>query len=181
MTTAMKHVAAISAALLFSATFADSLRSGSTAANAFSSAKGEAGGSLKAVVAALKDDDFDTLQERSAALDKVYAAISGGLEGAGEGDAAACRDYLYEVAAGIQKGFDGTWDEVELAPQPDKRLVFVEAERTIPKGTVKSSWKYERGVCRWRFYIPDGVKATVCVNGTCQRYESGEHELEIEK
>ena len=91
----------------------------------------------------------------------------------------AIKEWLYGTAAGIQKGEDGTWDDFELAPVPDKRLSFVEASRDTPKGAIKSAWKYENGKCNWRFTIPVGLKATVCVNGMCMRYEAGEHSVEI--
>lgn len=106
------------------------------------------------------------LQKENAA---IFAAI----------DPSGAKDWLYGMVAGIQKNEDGSWEDFELAPIPDKRLVFVEATRDTPKGVIKSAWRYEAGKCNWRFTIPVGLKATVCVNGMCMRYESGEYSVEI--
>ncbi len=94
-------------------------------------------------------------------------------------DPKGIRDWLYGTVAGIQPGFKGDWDDFELAPVPDKRLGFVDAAKSTAKGVIKSAWKFEGGKCNWTFTIPEGTKATVCVNGLCSRYEPGEHQLEI--
>ncbi len=161
------------------AAFGDSFRSAMATANALATATGEAGGELKKILSGIKEGDIDEGKDMEAALAKIYDALGKEAKDLPAGAAAACRDYLYEIASGIQKGYDGSWEDFELAPIPDKRLVFVEAEKTIAAGTIKSAWKYERGKCLWKFTIPPGAKATVCVNGVCQRYQSGEHQLEL--
>ena len=96
-------------------------------------------------------------------------------------DTDSLRNWLYGTAAGIQPGMRGEWDNFELSPVPDKRVSFVEATKTTANGEIRSSWKFEADKCNWSFTIPEGSKATVCVNGLCTRYEAGEHQIEIKK
>lgn len=96
-------------------------------------------------------------------------------------DQQGVRDWLYGTVAGIQPGFRGEWDNFELSPVPDKRISFVEATKDTAKGTIRSAWKFEGGKCNWSFTIPEGAKATVCVNGLCSRYVAGEYQLEIKQ
>ena len=74
--------------------------------------------------------------------------------------------WIYETAAGIQSGPSAGWDTFVLAPIPDRRIGSVDASFRSPKGEIKSAWRYEDGVCRWTYTIPDGTTATVRVNGT---------------
>jgi len=153
----------------------DTFTCGVKAVNDVAAAKGVAAGEYKKLVESLKDDDFETDAERDAARAKVYAALL-----AGEASP-ALRDYLYQIAAGIQPGYKGGWDDFELAPEPDKRLGHVEATKDVKQGTIKSAWKFVDGKCRWSFTIPAGTKATVCVNGMCTRYDAGDYTLEIKE
>ena len=93
----------------------------------------------------------------------------------------AVLDWMYGTMAGIQPGPKGGFDEmVELAPVPDPRLGFVEATYRNKNGVIRSAWRYGKdGRCIWKFSIPAGTRATVCVNGMCRPYKSGDWELEI--
>ena len=152
---------------------ADSFTCGVDAVNKAASAQVKGSDALREAVAAIKEDDFDEDSDREAAFEKVYSAL---LKGEGWSSAS---EFLYHTVAGIQPGFKGGWDDFELFPQPDKRLKYVEATKDVKGGTIKSAWKYEDGKCIWRFTIPEGTKATVCVNGMCRRYQPGEYSLEI--
>lgn len=162
---------------------ADSFKCGLEAANKFAaSAKPAAAAddNIVRAVAAVKEDDFDDDAAREAAMAAIFDALSkpGGVS---ESAAYALRDYLYSMAAGIQSGAKGGWDDFELFPQPDKRLKFVEAVKETPCGEISSAWEYKDGKCTWRFTIPEGAKATVCVNGMCKRYKPGKYTLEIKQ
>lgn len=93
----------------------------------------------------------------------------------------ALLDWMFGTMAGIQPGPRGGFDKmVELSPTPDRRTGFVEATYRNANGVIKSAWRYdEDGRCRWKFSIPEGTRATVCVNGMCRPYKSGDWELEI--
>ena len=132
---------------------------------------------LAKAVDALKEDFFDTPEEKAAALKVVQEAFAAPTK---ENEAGRIR-FLNEIAAGIQQGFKGGWDNFELAPQPQKWLGAVNAEKETPKGTIMSAWKYEGAKCIWRFTIPEGTKATVCVNGMCKPHKAGEYTLEIKE
>lgn len=153
--------------------WADSFKCGVEAVNKVAAAKVKGPDALREAVDAIKEDDFDEDADRDAAFEKVYSAL---MKGEGWSSAG---EFLYCTAAGIQPGFKGGWDNFELAPVPDKRLKFVEAEKDIPQGKIKSAWKYEDGKCVWRFTIPEGTKATVCVNGMCKPHKPGQYEIVI--
>ena len=77
----------------------------------------------------------------------------------------------------LKGGFD---EVVELMPSPDKRLGSVEATYRNSHGVITSAWRYDaKGRCHWTFSVPEGTRATVCVNGMCLPYRSGRYELEI--
>ena len=169
--------------LIHNSALADTFKCGVEAANTIAAFAGEAkgGGEIATAVAALKEDDFEEDEEREAAQKKVFGALLGENKEITDADKAALRDFLYFTSAGIQPGYKGGWDDFELFPEPDKRLSFVEASKDVKGGTLKSAWKYEDGKCVWSFTIPEGTKATVCVNGMCKRYAAGEYKLEIRK
>ena len=170
-----------SAFFISASAHADTFKCGVESANKVAAFEGAAkdGGKVASAVAALKEDDFDEDEERDAAMKTVFDALLGDSAKLADGDKAALRDFLYFTAAGIQPGFKGGWDDFELFPQPDKRLVFVEATKDVAGGTIKSDWKYVDGKCAWHFVIPEGTKATVCVNGMCKPYKPGEYSLVI--
>ena len=91
----------------------------------------------------------------------------------------ALLDWIIGTVAGVQSGFDGGYSDFEFAPITDKRLGFIDATVKTHAGEIKSAWKYEDGKCIWRFTIPQGTKATVCVNGMCTRYNAGDWTVEI--
>lgn len=169
--------------ILHSPAWADSFKCGVEAVNEIAAcdAAAKPGGDVAKAVAALREDDFDEDAERDAARAKVFGALLGGAAGLSDGDKAALRGFLYHSAAGIQPGFKGGWDDFELFPVPDRRLRFVEAVKDTEKGAIKSAWRYEDGKCVWKFTIPEGAKATVCVNGMCKRYAPGSYEIAIKE
>ena len=87
--------------------------------------------------------------------------------------------WLYGTAAGIRPGPRGGFDEFVLAPVPDARLGSVDASFRTPKGTIRSSWKYENGVCRWTYTVPEGATALVRVNGREERRTAGTYGQEL--
>ena len=127
------------------------------------------------------DDDFDDDEAREAVLKVVREALGSADGKVSADDAGHLRRYLYHCAAGIQPGFKGGWDDFELYPQPQEWLKAIDAEKDVAHGKIRSSWKFEDGKCVWKFAIPEGAKATVCVNGMCKRYMPGEYTLEIKK
>ncbi len=161
--------------------YADSLKSGLAAAERAAATTAAAAEDTKVAkaVAALVEDDFDDDAAKAAALKVVRNALGAADGNVAGDDAGHLRQYLYHCAAGIQPGFKGGWDIFELYPQPQEWLKWIDAEKDLPQGKIKSSWKYEDGKCMWSFTIPEGTKATVCVNGMCKRYTPGEYKLEI--
>ena len=92
----------------------------------------------------------------------------------------AVLDWMYGTMAGIQPGPEGGFDtSFVLAPIPDERIGSVEATYRTSKGVIKSAWKYENGVCRWTFSVPEGSRAVVRVNGTETEYGPGERTVEL--
>lgn len=121
---------------------------------------------------------LETLTEAEAPEVAYALLLKGGFAPAADG---AALDWLYGAAAGIQPGPKGGFDEmVELMPSPDKRLGSVEATYRNSHGVITSAWRYDaKGRCHWTFSVPEGTRATVCVNGMCRPYRSGRYELEI--
>lgn len=69
--------------------------------------------------------------------------------------------WLYEDAAGIRPLKPG-FEEVEIAPHPDRRLGFLEAEYETPHGRISVSWRYgSDGRLKWNYSVPDGVRCKV--------------------
>ena len=90
----------------------------------------------------------------------------------------AVLDWIYGTAAGIRPGKGGGFDgRFVLAPIPDRRLGSVRAEYRTAQGTIVSDWRYDGGVCRWRFEVPEGAVATVTFAGRTAEYRAGKHEL----
>ncbi len=81
-------------------------------------------------------------------------------------------DWLYSVAAGIQPvercpGFQ----EVTVAPVPDRRLGWMKASLETAYGTIMSSWRYEGDkVC---YEITTPVKASIVIGGEKYDVEKG--------
>ena len=85
--------------------------------------------------------------------------------------------WMYETVAGIQPA-DAGFRKLLLAPIPDKRLGFVECSLETVCGTVESGWNYEEDSIRFRFTVPQGMEAEIClpdgqgghVAGGCYEY-----------
>ena len=69
--------------------------------------------------------------------------------------------WLYEDAAGIRPLKPG-FGEIEIAPHPDPRLGFLEAEHRTPQGWARVRWAYGGdGMLVWAYSAPAGVKVKV--------------------
>ena len=64
-----------------------------------------------------------------------------------------------------------------MAPVPDKRLGYVNAEYHSAAGLIKSSWRYEGDTWIWEFTVPEGAVAEVTVPGedAAKEYTSGDY------
>lgn len=123
------------------------------------------------------DQGATTIWERwnSYTLDKGFGPV--GMNSFNHYAFGAVLGWMYKTMAGIMTdpatpGFKN----IILAPQPDKRMGFVEAEYKIPSGgVVKSAWRYERDTFTWEFTIPEGSTALVKVPGESESktYEAG--------
>ena len=89
--------------------------------------------------------------------------------------------WLWESVAGIaadvaHPGFK----HIIMAPIPDKRLGFVDAEYQSAAGIIKSSWKYVGDKWIWQFTIPHGATASVTLPGenTSKEYSAGTYTVE---
>lgn len=89
-------------------------------------------------------------------------------------------EWIWETAAGItadpvHPGFK----HFNLAPVPDKRLGYVNAEYKSPEGVINSCWRYEGNTWIWDFTIPEGTTAAVTLPGeeTSTRYTSGSYQI----
>lgn len=88
--------------------------------------------------------------------------------------------WLWEHVAGIcadpsQPGFK----HIIMAPQPDKRLGYVNAIYPSSAGLIKSEWHYEGDKWYWSFTIPTGATASVLMPGEtdAKEYVSGTYTL----
>ena len=91
-------------------------------------------------------------------------------------------EWIWETVAGIkadpaQPGFK----HFILAPVPDKRLGFCDAEYKSSAGLIKSSWRYEDNKWIWNFTIPEGTTASVTLPGQYEAtlYENGSYEVKL--
>ena len=87
-------------------------------------------------------------------------------------------DWLYGDAAGIKideskPGFE----HIILAPLTDSRLTYVKASIETRRGIVKSEWKTENGKTEYEFTVPDGVTATVVLDGKETEIGAGVHKF----
>ena len=89
--------------------------------------------------------------------------------------------WLYKTAAGIASDSAAPgFVNIVMAPRPDRRLGFVDAEYRSRAGVVKSSWKYVGDVWRWTFTVPEGATADVTLPGETKsvRYRAGTYTIE---
>ena len=92
-------------------------------------------------------------------------------------------EWIWETAAGIKADTSNPgFKHIILAPVPDKRLGFVEAEYKSASGIIKSSWRYEDNKWIWDFTIPEGTTASVTLPGQydAKEYTSGAYQIFLE-
>ena len=76
----------------------------------------------------------------------------------------AVADWVYTVAAGIQTVEEKPgYAAVCIAPQPDKRLDWLEASVETRHGLVRSRWEKQRDM--WRYEIETPVEAEIMIDG----------------
>lgn len=76
----------------------------------------------------------------------------------------AVADWVYTVAAGIQTVEEKPgYAAVRIAPQPDKRLEWLEASVETRHGLVRSRWEKQRDM--WRYEIETPVEAEIMIDG----------------
>ena len=74
--------------------------------------------------------------------------------------------WIWETAAGIAAdAFCPGFTHIIMAPVPDRRLGWLEAEYPSAAGLIKSSWKFEGDTWTWSFTVPEGAAATVYLPG----------------
>lgn len=68
-----------------------------------------------------------------------------------------------------------------MAPVPDKRLEYVNAEYDSAAGLIKSSWRYEGDTWIWEFTVPEGAVAEVTVPGedVAKEYKPGSYVITL--
>lgn len=90
--------------------------------------------------------------------------------------------WMYKDMAGIAvdpkaPGFKN----IVMAPKPDRRMGWVDAEYKSARGTIKSRWRYEGDKWTWDFEIPSGSTADVTLpdGSGPRRYEAGNYSVAI--
>jgi len=89
--------------------------------------------------------------------------------------------WIWERAAGIcADNKNPGFKHIIMAPVPDRRLGYIDAEYESAAGLIKSSWKYEGDNWIWEFTVPEGAKATVTLPGETEskEYEGGSYRVE---
>ena len=84
----------------------------------------------------------------------------------------AVADWVYENAAGITPAEPG-FARVRIAPQPDRRLGWLEASIDTRCGQVRSSWRYEED--KVRFEIDTPVEAEIAIGGESRSVPAGSY------
>ena len=90
--------------------------------------------------------------------------------------------WMYRTVAGIavdasMPGFK----RIVMAPKPDRRLGFVNAEYKSAAGLVKSAWRYEGNEWIWDFTVPEGATAAVTLPGETETKECAPGSYTIRK
>ena len=87
----------------------------------------------------------------------------------------AVADWVYEVAAGIQQTKNSAgFEELIIAPHPDKRLGWLEASLEIREGTISSKWVYTiSGGIRYEITVPK--KASIVIDCKTKVVEKGSY------
>ncbi|MBE6772071.1 MAG: alfa-L-rhamnosidase [Ruminococcaceae bacterium] len=87
-------------------------------------------------------------------------------------------DWLYGDAAGIKTDESKPgFEHIILAPLTDSRLTYVKASIETRRGLVKSEWKTENGKTEYEFTVPEGVTATVILDGKETEVGAGVHKF----
>ena len=85
-------------------------------------------------------------------------------------------DWIYEVAAGIgQTESSAGFSEIVIAPNPDKRLEWLEASLETNKGTIVSKWTYTDDGIKYEITVPE--RAIIIVDGKRHSVEKGKYTL----
>ncbi len=91
-------------------------------------------------------------------------------------------EWIWETAAGIScTSANPGFSRIVLAPVPDKRLGFVDAEYDSAAGKIRSSWRYEGDTWVWEFTVPEGAVADVTLPGESEseEYVSGNYTVKL--
>ena len=85
----------------------------------------------------------------------------------------AVADWIYEVAAGItQTENSAGFEELVIAPHPDKRLEWLEASIDSARGNIFSKWSYmPDGSLKYEISIP--CRARVIIGQRSRELEAG--------
>ena len=83
-------------------------------------------------------------------------------------------DWVYCVAAGIQtvEEFPG-YEKIRIAPAPNERLEWLEAELQTRHGYVRSYWRKQDNM--WRYEITTPVETEIIINGKSQIVGAGDY------
>ena len=112
--------------------------------------------------------------------DAAYSVLIAADDGAI--DRGAALSWLWRTAAGIAT--DPTapgFRNLIMAPKPDRRLKFLNAEYSLGKRVVKSSWRYDGGRWIWDFTVPAHSTASVTLPGESRthHYDEGTHRIAL--
>ena len=91
-------------------------------------------------------------------------------------------EWIWETAAGIScTSANPGFSRIVMAPVPDKRLGFVDAEYDSAAGKIRSSWRYEGDTWVWEFTVPEGAVADVTLPGESEskEYVSGNYTVKL--
>ena len=75
-------------------------------------------------------------------------------------------DWMYGVMLGIDTDESKpAYENIILAPHPDKRLSFAQASVETRHGTVVSKWRIEGDTVYYDFIVPETATADITVDG----------------
>ncbi len=86
-------------------------------------------------------------------------------------------DWLYGVVAGITVCDDGAgYKKVTLAPNPNKKLGYVNCTMNTASGKIQSNWYYKGDKIYFEFTVPRGTKAKIVLpNGYTETVGGGKY------
>jgi group I intron endonuclease len=85
-------------------------------------------------------------------------------------------DWVYDTAAGIRPIEEAPgYAKVKIAPTPDKRLEWLNAELSTRHGRIVSSWKKEGNY--WRYEITTPVEAEIVIAGKSLNVKAGTYHM----